>query len=279
VDNTNQIEYWNGEAGQKWVTNSDLLDAMLAPFADAVLSAAALQSGERVMDVGCGAGALTLKAAQKVGSSAGALGVDISEPLIKLAQERASKAGLPASFTVTDASLYRTQPSLDAVISRFGVMFFGEPAQAFRNIRHNLRAEGRLTFACWQSLTVNDWARAPLEAAMPFLKEAPTPPPPGTPGPFAFADKTHVEGILEQAGWSGIQIENWTGEMTLPGNNAAESAGHLMRLGPVGRLLAAQEIDLAPVEEALQERMAEMAGDDGRIKMQAAAWIVSAVAP
>ena len=279
MNNTNQIEFWNGEAGQKWVTNSDLLDAMLAPFADAVMSAAALQAGESVMDIGCGGGALTLKAAQAVGSTFGALGVDISEPLIGLAQERAAKAGLPATFTVADASSHRTEQPLDAVISRFGVMFFSDPVQAFANIRRNLRAEGRMTFACWQSLAVNDWARAPLEAAMPFLKEPPTPPPPGAPGPFAFADKAHVTNILEQAGWLDIQIEGWTGEMTLPGNNATESAGHLMRLGPVGRMLAEQEIDLAPVEAALQGRMAEMAGDDGRIRMQAATWIVSAVAP
>ncbi len=91
IKNSEQIDYWNGEVGQKWVRQADRLDALLEPFADAVLQAASLKEDEYVLDVGCGAGALTLKAAFQVGDRHGALGVDVSRPLLSLADRRAAE--------------------------------------------------------------------------------------------------------------------------------------------------------------------------------------------
>lgn len=278
MDNSEQIEYWNGEAGRKWVAYADLLDAMLEPFADMVVSAARLQSGERVMDIGCGGGALTLKAAREVGPAKGALGVDISEPLLALARDRAASASLPATFECADASSYRAAEPIDAVISRFGVMFFEDPAQAFGAIRGNLRGDGRIVFMCWQSLAENDWARAPLEAALPFLSEMPESPAPGTPGPFAFADKDHIARFMAEAGWRDVEIAPWAGKMQLPGESAQFSTDFMMKLGPVARLVEAQGVDLAPIQAALQTRLEGMLGADGRVWMQAACWMVSAKA-
>lgn len=275
MDNSDQIDFWNGENGEKWVENADLLDTMLAPFADAVLAAAALQPAEHVLDIGCGAGVLTLQAATAVAPTGRATGVDVSQPLINLARQRAGNA---ADFHLQDASAFRPDQPADVIISRFGVMFFADPVSAFSSLQAAVKPGGRLAFACWQSLAENDWARAPLDVALPYLKEPPTPPPPGTPGPFAFADPSHVRDILSSAGWTDVDIADWRGKLTLPGNTPTDAARFALKLGPVSRLLQAQDTDLAPVETALQDRLEQNTDEDGRVALNAAAWIVTAKA-
>ena len=276
MNNADQIEYWNGPAGQKWVDQSDRLDAMLAPFADKVIAAADLKPGESVMDIGCGAGALTLLAAAEVGDEHGALGVDVSAPLIALARARAATAKAPARFELADASVFTAPDPVDIVISRFGVMFFEDPAAAFANIRQSVKPGGRLAFACWQALSLNDWALAPLQAAMPFLKEAPAPADPTAPGPFAFQDKDRVAGILSDAGWKNVAIEPAEQAIVLPGDDVETTARFMMQLGPLSRVLGAQGIDPAPVEAALITLMQAHTTPEGRIAMKSACWMVSA---
>jgi SAM-dependent methyltransferase len=278
MSNSDQIEYWNGKIGEKWVHNAERLDALLEPFADEILDTVSLIQGEHVLDVGCGAGALTHKASFQVGDKCGAIGIDVSKPLLKLAKERAIQRSAPARFECVDAALYRSELPVDALVSRFGVMFFDDPVSAFANLRDSVRPEGRMTFACWQTLAANDWARAPLDVALPLLPQAPTPPPPGAPGPFAFADKNYVADILQRAGWRGLHIEPWHGDLTLPGRTPAEAARFMLRLGPVARLVAEAGIDLDRIEALLSEALAQRTQADGRVSLPAAAWIVSATA-
>lgn len=277
MDNTEQIDYWNGKAGEKWVRHAERLDRLLAPFIDAVLESVALRSGEQVLDIGCGGGALSLAAAKMVEPTGSVRGVDVSAPLLALARRRAEEGGLAAAFEEADAATYRAERLVDAVISRFGVMFFNDPIAAFANLRANTKPDGRLCFACWQGLSENDWARAPLAAALPLLPEPPAPPTPGAPGPFAFADKDRVAGLLSDAGWQGIEIAPWRGKLTLPGETVAEAAGFMLELGPVARLVAESGADLDAVEATLIEALTPHAAPDGTVALPGAAWIVSAV--
>lgn len=275
MNNDAQIDYWNGPAGQKWVDQSNRLDAMLAPFADAALEAASIKQGERALDIGCGAGALTLRAADVAGSAA-SLGVDVSEPLLKLAKRRAADAGSSARFEQADASAFTTDQAFDLMISRFGVMFFEDPAAAFANIRQQICADGRMAFMCWQKLSLNDWAFAPLQAALPLLKEAPPQPDPHAPGPFAFADKDRLADILTSAGWKNVAIEPFETPVTLPGDDVEASAAFMLKLGPLSRLIAAQDLDPGPIEDALKSRLTREMGADGQVTMKSACWRVTA---
>lgn len=277
MSNEDQIDYWNGQAGQEWVAQSEGLDELLAPFAEAVIDKVRLEEGEKVLDIGCGAGALTLMAAERVGDSGSALGVDVSKPLIEHAKARAKAREIKAAFEVADASSYQSAQKLDAIISRFGVMFFNDPITAFASIRRNMKAGGRMTFVCWQSFMENDWARAPLEAALPFLPEVPPPPPPNMPGPFAFADKDYVHGILKEAGWSDITIEPRSNEVTLPGSSIEDNAKFMMRIGPVSRLIKEAGLDALEIMSVLQENFEKEADANGQVKQASATWIVSAV--
>lgn len=272
MSNQDQSDFWNGDAGQRWVTFSERLDAMLLPFAKLILDAANIESGEHVIDIGCGGGALSLMAS-KLGSSV--LGIDISAPLIELAWDR-SKMMTSVEFARDDASQVALDKKRDIAISRFGVMFFSDPVSAFANIRAQLSPDGRMVFACWQSPTKNAWAKAPLEAAMPFFKTMPSPPEPHSPGPFAFADSQYLTDVLMDAGWSSVELTDWTGDIRLPGSDAEEAAAFMMEMGPLSKIMKEQDLDFAQVQAALVDKLKENANDDGTVDMQGSVWIVKA---
>ena len=69
--NADMVDYWNGRPSDVWVTEAERFDTMLAPFGRRLLTAAVLQPGERVLDVGCGNGAISLDAARAVGPKDG----------------------------------------------------------------------------------------------------------------------------------------------------------------------------------------------------------------
>jgi SAM-dependent methyltransferase len=272
MDNRQQSEFWNGDAGQRWVEFSDRLDAMLLPFAELILQAADIGPHETVLDVGCGAGALSLLASEQAKS---VLGVDISYPLIDLAHKRSALIE-SVTFRCDDAASLDLVQKRDVVLSRFGVMFFSDPVQAFAKISQQVTPNGRMVFACWQSPSKNLWAKAPLEAAMPFFREAPTPPEPFAPGPFAFADPNYLKGVLQEAGWLSVELKDWTGDIRLPGADAREAASFMMEMGPLSKIMKDQDLNIENVLSTLVDRLAQNSNSDGTVDMQASVWIVSA---
>ena len=275
MDNSAQVEYWNGKAGERWVEEAAQLDRMLSPFIQAVIDAADIGSGECVLDVGCGGGALSLAALE---AGAGHVtGLDVSAPLLGLARQRAA-GRTDAEFIEADASEWAAEAAYDRLVSRFGVMFFEEPEAAFRNLHEQIKPGGRLAFACWQPLSLNEWAMFPLRVVMPLLDEAPQPPEPGAPGPFAFEDADRTLSMLSKAGWQTPRAESWTGQMTLPGSSVQETAQFMMKIGPTARLVAEQDLDSELVHQQLEAALTEQADDTGQVQLPAAVWIVTATA-
>ena len=130
------------------------------------------------------------------------LGIDISAPMLARARQVAP-AGLPVDFVLADATVYPFDPaSFDLLASRFGVMFFAEPALSFANLRRALRPSGRLAFACWREPRENPWMMAPLQAVYKHVPKLPQQGP-EDPGPFAFASEARVHRILGEAGFTG----------------------------------------------------------------------------
>ena len=274
--NAEQIEYWNLQAGPKWVAESARMDAMLAPIGLAAMERARPASGERVLDVGCGAGRTTLELAARVGAKGSVLGVDISAPMLGLARERAGAEKVAnAKFENADAQTFAFTPeSVDLIFSRFGVMFFAEPDAAFANLRRALRPGGRLAFVCWQALGLNPWMRDSIAA---IAKHVQMPPPaaPDAPGPFAFADAARVRGILERAGFRSVAHEALLGEISL-GRTVDEALAFATEIGPAGSALrgatdAQRDAALASMREALEAQLKA----DG-VRMAYATWIVTA---
>ena len=274
--NAEQIEYWNRQAGPKWVSANAQLDDMLEPFGRAARERAKLAPGERVLDVGCGVGQTTLELARQVGPSGSVLGVDISTPMLERAQERARAAGLRnVRFENADAQTHAFTPnSVDVVFSRFGVMFFVDPIAAFTNLARALRPGGRVSFVCWQAMLENAWMRESLTAV---LKHVPPPAPadPHAPGPFAFADAARVRGILERAGLRDVRHQPLTGNLSL-GASLDEAAAFAVEIGPASRLLKeAPEAKRAAAIAELRKALEAHATRDG-VALGYAAWLVRA---
>jgi SAM-dependent methyltransferase len=161
--NKTQREHWNSDEASHWVVAHDRYDRQLQPFGDAVLAAAAITGEDRVLDIGCGTGSTTLSAADRAAS---AVGVDVSEPMLYLARQRATDTSTTnVEFVLGDAQTHHFDRPFDVAISRFGVMFFEEPHSAFTNIASALRPGGRLVVVCWQGLDRNDWLLVPGLAA------------------------------------------------------------------------------------------------------------------
>jgi SAM-dependent methyltransferase len=280
--NAEQITYWNEQSGPKWVARQALLDVQLASFGEAAIAAAAVQPGERVLDVGCGCGDTTLALVRTVGARGRAVGVDVSAPMLARARERAAAEGLAnAEFLQADAQTHAFAPaSFDAVVSRFGVMFFADPTAAFRNLRAALAPGGRLAFACWQGLPENPWMLVPVMAAARHVP-LPPPPAPGAPGPFAFAERERVTGILAAAGFAAVDFRTFAPEIALGGEGGLDAAVEfLLHLGPMSRALAeANRPDLMPaVTAAVREALEPYATPRG-VVMGSTAWIVTGRAP
>lgn len=230
------------------------LDHMLAPLLEALLSGAALQPGERVLDLGCGCGASSLAAAE---SGADVVGLDFSGPMIALAERRAEAApALALRFVCEDATKAQFPTPFDHLISRFGGMFFADPVAAYAHLRGALVSGGRLTMLVWQAPKQNPWMSVVGQAVAPFL-----PPPSGgapdprAPGPFAFADPAYVTEILEAAGWESVSLSPVVRPLHLA-NTMEEALALQSQVGPLARVLreledSAREAALDAAREAL----------------------------
>src|SRR5271168_1801894 len=240
ADNSAQSEYWNSSAGQRWTDHQEHQDQVLRPVSDRLIAVAAPKPGDRVIDVGCGCGATTIDFAARVSPGGEVLGLDVSEPMLARARERAPQSQ-PIRFERADATVYDFEPNgADLVASRFGVMFFADPARSFANLRRGLKPGGRLAFACWREARQNPWLILPLREA---TKHAPPLPEtnPEDPGPFAFASEARVRGILGDAGFADIVLTPHDLELDIAAGAGLDTAVRAaMTIGPPRRRIFAR---------------------------------------
>ncbi len=279
ADNAAQAEYWSSVAGPKWTDHQEHQDEVLRPVSDRLVAAAAPKPGERIIDVGCGCGATTIEFGNRVAPGGEVLGLDISEPMLGRAGERAPKS-LPIRFELADATVYPFEPkSADLVASRFGVMFFADPAKSFANLRKGLKPRGRLAFACWREAKKNPFFVLPLREAgkhAPLLPETD----PEAPGPFAFASEARVRGILSDAGYADIALAPQDLELDIAVGRELDTAVRAaMTIGPTSRMLDGQsEAVRAAAAADIRKALAAHARGDS-VPLGAAIWIVTATNP
>jgi SAM-dependent methyltransferase len=278
ADNVAQAEYWNGPSGHRWREHQERQDRVLLPVSERLLAAADARPGERVIDVGCGCGATAIDFAHRVAPGGEVLGIDVSEPMLERARERA--ANLPIRFILADAAVHPATPDwADLIVSRFGVMFFADPALAFANLRRSLRRGGRIAFACWREAKQNPWLIVPLRAT---AKHAPPLPElgPEDPGPFAFADPARVRRILSEAGYADIVLSPHDVELDVAvGQGLDVAVDAALAIGQASRMLADQsEAVRAAAAAAIRNALAAHAVGD-RVPLGGAIWIVTARNP
>ncbi len=277
-DNPNaaQSENWNGDNGIRWVASADERDRILAPVADALFAAVALTAGSRILDVGCGCGVTSLRAAELVGANGSVTGIDISEPMLGVARARATAAGISnVTFVKADAQTYAFAPdSSDVVISRFGTMFFADLIAAFTNIRGALAPGGRLALATWQPLIANDWLMVPGAVLLNHttMPEQPA----NAPGMFAQSNPDLVQGVLDAARYTDVTLTDARVTFTV-GATVDDAVGYLGEAGP-GRLLL-ETIPEGPARDAaIADVRAELAHHltPAGVQLDGGIWLITA---
>ena len=271
-------EDWAGEMGERWLRNLDRFESMIAPVGDALLQRADYKAGEVVLDIGCGGGASTRAIAARVAPKGRVMGVDISAHLVAECERRAHSAGTPnANFVAADAAAVRLPAgSYDRLHSRFGSMFFPEPAAAFSHLASLIRPGGRADFAVWAPARENPWVGAMMGILREYI-DLPRPEP-HAPGPFALDDPNYFAALLRQAGFTTLEFALWQGSQPIGGTaSTAESArDFVLNSMNFGEMLVEHP---EPVRSAVETKLLALFRDHHTprgVEMQALAWLVSA---
>jgi SAM-dependent methyltransferase len=271
--NEDMAALWNGASGQAWVDEQALLDQTYRSIEKLLADAVTASGARSVLDIGCGAGATTLAVARTLAARGNAVGIDISQPLIAVARARAQREGLATAFLCADAQTHDFAPaSFDMMISRFGVMFFENPVAAFANLRRAATASGALRLMVFRSIAENPFMTTAERAAGPLLPKLP-PRNPNAPGQFAFADRDRVQRILEDSGWTGIELAPVDVQCAFP---LASLERFFTRLGPVGQAL--RDADEGLRKQVIQRIRAAFQPfvHGAEVRFIAACWMVSA---
>jgi SAM-dependent methyltransferase len=250
----------------------DFYDAELRAQQEHLRAAYGISAGDEVLDIGCGTG-LTTREAARAAAPGCVVGVDVSERMLEHARRVTADERLDnVSYELGDAQLHRFDAArFDVAISRFGTMFFSDPAAAFANIAGALRPAGRLVLLVWQPHERNEWARA-IDAA---LGDAARPPAPGA-DPFSLGDAEATTRVLERAGFDGIRFEEvcepvWYGD-------DVDAALSLVRGFQDTRAALADLSDdeAARAIERLREMLAAHYNDGRGVLLDSRSWLVTA---
>ncbi|MGD0676064.1 MAG: class I SAM-dependent methyltransferase [Polyangiaceae bacterium] len=272
-ENADQIAYWNGPTGDRWAGEQVAIDLAFAAFTTKLFECARLRRNGRVLDVGCGCGTTTLTAAEAVGPGGAVVGVDVSAPMLARARQRS--VGRPSiSYVLADAAEHGFHRTFDAIISRFGIMFFRRPAVAFARLRNALRSDGTLAFVCWRAERENDWVSVPAAVAASFVSPEPEASK-DDPGPFAFADAPKVKAILDEAGFHDVAIMPFDADVVLSEKGLDEAVRFAMTTGPTARRLKdVDDVTKAEVGAALATRLRPLVSGT-RVALRGGVWLVT----
>ena len=249
----------------------DFYDAELRAHHEHLRAAYGISPGDEVVDIGCGTG-LTTREAARAAAPGRVVGVDVSERMLERARQVTAAEGLDnVRYELGDAQVHRFDPGgFDVAISRFGTMFFSDPAAAFANIAAALRPEGRLVLLVWQPREHNEWARA-IDAALGHTAQ----PAPGADA-FSLGDAEATAGILEGAGFDGLQFED-VHEPVLYGHDLDAALAFVRGFQDTSAALASMsDGEAARTVERLRETLAAHYSDERGVVLDARSWLITA---
>lgn len=259
--NTEQAAYWADRA-KSWASQEDLHDRLIGPAGWLAMDGLDPRPGQVLVDLGCGTGQTTVELARRVAPGGQVVGVDIAAAMFERARQHVAEAGVGnVELIHADAQSSRLgQHRFDGAFSRFGIMFFSDPAAAFKNVRASLKAGAPLSFVCWQPLLANDWMLVPAEAAVAVLGVLPEMPAPDAPGPFSLSAPERVYHVLDEAGFRDIDIVAHDDVLVIPESGISDMADSALQVGAVKRMLEAAdpeavELVRQAIKDAFESRL------------------------
>jgi ubiquinone/menaquinone biosynthesis C-methylase UbiE len=206
-----QREMWDNAAAG-WQTWWETIERRAQKVSNKLVELAKVQPGDKVLDIATGIGEPAVTAARRVKPNGKVLAIDISSQMLLIAKTRAKSLGLDdiIEFRESDGEkidLPDSTAKFDAILSRWGLMFFPNLSATLVKIREMLVINGRLSAAVWSAPSKVPW----LDLAFASVRKqinAPAPPP-STPGPFALADIDGLKQSFSQAGFKDIKINTF----------------------------------------------------------------------
>jgi SAM-dependent methyltransferase len=283
-DNAEATEAWNGPLFDVWVAYRDIVAEGVGNHGERAIGANPPETGDRVLDIGCGLGGTTVRLAGMVGPTGHAHGVDVAERMIETAIEEAADAALDnVSFAVCDVETTKFDQTFDYAFSRMGTMFFANPVAALRTVREALVPGGLLNMVVWRRKLDNECMhRAELVVAEYLDEPDESQSPRCGPGPFSMANADTVTDVLKGSGFEDIGLTR----QDLPykiGDDLDHAVAFNMALGPAAEVLRmwGDRVDeIRPkIAADLRAALADYVVDDGSVVASASTWAVTARAP
>ena len=277
IANVEMARAWDGAEGEDWAREWNYYDRAARDYQTHLDAAAAIESGYRVLDIGCGNGEST-RIAARAADQGSALGIDLSTRMLERARALADAEGITnATFVRGDAQVHPFERNtFDVAISRFGAMFFADRAAAMSNIARAIKPGGRIAMIVWQELGRNEWLQE-IRAALSVGRDLPAPPA-GAPGPFGWADADGMRNVLGVAGLEDIKFESLEVPVWV-GRDGEDAFRFLSSTGAVrGMLEGLDEPSSASALDLLRQTMSAHDTGDG-VLFGSAAWLVTATRP
>jgi SAM-dependent methyltransferase len=271
------VARWRGDEGQHYSSEAARYDDINRAVGDALIEAARLAPGGRVLDVGCGTGAMALEAARRVHPGGSVLGIDVSPDLLAIARDRVRHAAVTdVELVEADAATYPyAEATFDIVMSRNGLMFFNDADAAFANLARALRPGGRIAFTAPQGLDRNPWIMLAGAAAVPHVG-MPAGVASDEPGPLGLADPSRIEAILSRAGLKQVAVAEVTASIRI-GTDVQDAVAFIRSIPLVrDQLATAPATNQAAAIDAVEEALTPHATPDGVIIPGNGAWLVTA---
>ncbi len=251
-------------AAEAWHRWGGLLGEWLGPATERMLDLAGVHADARVLDVAAGAGEQTLRAARRAGPSGHVLATDLSPGILEYALKAARTEGLGnVDIRELDGEMLDQLPaaSVDAVISRVGLIYFPDRARALAGMRHVLRPGGRAAFIVYSTADKNPFFSIPVSI---IRRRAQLPPPlPQQPGPFSLGADGALAKTLEDAGFRDIIVEAMDAPVRL--RSAAECvAFERESFGALHQMMSTlSEAERAETWEAIERELQQFEGPEG----------------
>ena len=275
IANVDMAKAWDGPEGDHWAEHAERYEATTGGrYWEALMRAVPIEAGHSVLDVGCGTGRSTREVA-RVASSGSALGIDLSSRMLDRARAVAEDEGLTnVRFEQADAQVHPfPDAAFDLAVSSFGCMFFADPVAAFANLGRSLKGDGGMALLAWRDVDRNDWVASVLDALS--LDRTPPRPPVGVPGPFAFADRGHVERVMKEAGFVDVGFDEIDEPMWF-GADGDDAYSFVSTLGVTrGMTHDLEEADRTAALDALRQALVDHETDAG-VVFAGSAWLITA---
>jgi ubiquinone/menaquinone biosynthesis C-methylase UbiE len=240
IINIEQSEYWNEKSGPKWVKFDDAMNERFSILTKKLFLKANIKKSDHVLDIGCGGGETTYQTSKLLDNTGHVVGADISNTLLEHAKSKFSNIN-KIEFINCDVQNYKFKKNyFNKVISRFGVMFFENPFDAFQNIHSSMKTNGSLHFVCWTDLMKNEFFIEGMEIITKYTQED-LPEITKKPGPFAFNDEEYIKEILEFSGFKNINVDKVYTSISTK-DSVTNNAKILMGIGPRAKILSEKNL-------------------------------------